>query len=99
MRWVYWQVQLVKKVHYCALLAHHLADTVSPGCSLASNRQVRSSKRRMKGIPGIHIIADDIIIAASSNQEHDQILTQVMQRAKERNTMFNLNKLQFVSMR
>ena len=46
------------------------------------------------GIPGIHIVADDIIIAASSIKEHDQILTQVMQRAKDRNIVFNLNKLQ-----
>ena len=39
-------------------------------------------------------MADDIIIAASSITEHDQILTQVMQRAKDRNIVFNLNKLQ-----
>ena len=39
-------------------------------------------------------MADDIIIAASSITEHDQILTQVMQIAKDRNIVFNLNKLQ-----
>ena len=39
-------------------------------------------------------MADDIIIAASSIKEYDQILTQVMQRAKDRNIVFNLNKLQ-----
>jgi len=39
-------------------------------------------------------VADDIIIAASSITEHDQILTQVMQIAKDRNIVFNLNKLQ-----
>ena len=42
----------------------------------------------------MHIVADDIIIAAKNNQEHDHILTQVLERAKERNIVFNLEKLQ-----
>ena len=42
----------------------------------------------------ISIVADDIIIAAKNNQEHDHILTQVLERAKERNIVFNLEKLQ-----
>ena len=35
-----------------------------------------------------------MIIAANSNQEHDHILTQVLQRAKDCNIVFNLDKRQ-----
>lgn len=46
-------------------------------------------------IQGVHIIADDMIIAASSDQEHDDILNKVMERAKEANVKFNRDKIQF----
>ena len=36
-------------------------------------------------IPGVYLIADDMIIAASSEQEHDAILQKVMERAKTAN--------------
>ena len=39
-------------------------------------------------------MADDIIITAKRNQEHDHILTQVLERAKDHNIVFNLHKLQ-----
>ena len=47
-----------------------------------------------EGISGIHIVADDIIIAASTVQEHDSILRQVLERAKEHHVRFNFDKLQ-----
>ncbi|RXN19979.1 Retrovirus-related Pol polyprotein from transposon 297 [Labeo rohita] len=46
-------------------------------------------------IQGVHIIADDMIIAASSEQEHDEILDKVMERAKAAKVRFNGEKIQF----
>ncbi|KAL0202595.1 hypothetical protein M9458_000613, partial [Cirrhinus mrigala] len=46
-------------------------------------------------IQGVHIIADDMIIAASSEQEHDEILVKVMERAKAAKVRFNGEKIQF----
>ncbi|RXN06058.1 Transposon Ty3-I Gag-Pol [Labeo rohita] len=46
-------------------------------------------------IQGVHIIADDMIIAASSEQEHDEILDKVMERAKAAKMRFNGEKIQF----
>lgn len=46
-------------------------------------------------IPGVYIIADNMIIAASSEQEHDKILQKVMERAKTANVKFNKDKIQF----
>ena len=86
---------LMKKAHSCALLVLHLAGIDLPECPLASNQQVKYSRRKMEeafaGISGVHI---DMIITAKSNQEHDHILTQVLERAKDCNIMFNLHKLQ-----
>ena len=64
------------------------------GIKSASKVFQKKKEEAFSGIPGIHIVADDIIIAAADNQEQDQVLTQVMQRARDRNIVFNLNKLQ-----
>ena len=42
----------------------------------------------------MHIVADNIIISAKNNQEYDNILIQVLERAKDHNIVFNLHKLQ-----
>ena len=64
------------------------------GIKSASEVFQKRNEETFAGISGIHIVADDIIIAASSIKEHDEILTQVMERAKDCNVVFNLNKLQ-----
>ena len=45
-------------------------------------------------IPGLHIVADDLIIAANDIDEHDKILHQTLQRAEDRNIKLNFDKLQ-----
>ena len=39
--------------------------------------------------------ADDMIIAASSVEEHDEIIIKVMERAREKNVKFNKDNIQF----
>ena len=46
-------------------------------------------------IPGVYVIADDMIIAVSSEKEHDAILQKVMESAKTANIKFNKDKIQF----
>ena len=64
------------------------------GISSASKVFQKKNETVFEGISGIHIVADDIIIAASSVQVHDRILRQV---AKGRNVRFNSHKLQLKS--
>jgi transposase InsO family protein len=45
-------------------------------------------------IPDVHIIADDMILASSSHEEADKLLRKVLQRAREKNIKFNLEKIQ-----
>ena len=44
-------------------------------------------------IAGVHIIADDMIIAAATKEEHDNILQQVMDRAVKLNVKFNADQI------
>ena len=54
----------------------------------------KKNEAAFAGIEGIHIVADDIIIAADTIKEHNMILQKVLQRARERNVKFNFDKLQ-----
>ena len=43
-------------------------------------------------IPGAEIYFDEMAIGGTNETEHDEILFQVMQRARENNIKFNQNK-------
>lgn len=47
-------------------------------------------------IEGVSVIFDDIIIAADTVEQHDTILKQLLQRARELNVRFNKEKLQLL---
>lgn len=47
-------------------------------------------------IEGVHVIADDMIIAAATEKEHNEIIQKVMARAKEANVKFNKEKIQYM---
>ena len=46
-------------------------------------------------IPNVHIVFDDMIIAAADDSEHDETFNTVLQRARENNVKFNRAKVQF----
>ncbi|XP_030745261.1 uncharacterized protein K02A2.6-like [Sitophilus oryzae] len=46
-------------------------------------------------IPGVIVYFDDILIAADTSEEHDKILTRVLERAKKYNVKFNSSKIQY----
>ena len=46
-------------------------------------------------IDGVEVIFDDIIVAAQDEQEHDEIIKKLLDRAKAKNVKFNPNKLQY----
>ena len=64
------------------------------GLNSATEVFQKKNEAAFAGIEGIHIVADDIIIAADTIEEHDVILQKVLQRARERNVKFNFDKLQ-----
>jgi hypothetical protein len=64
------------------------------GISSASEVMQKRNEATFGDIQGVFVIADDLIIAAKDEAEHDAILHKVMQRAREKNVRFNKNKLQ-----
>ena len=44
---------------------------------------------------GAEVIADDMIIAGATEEEHDRLFRNVMQRAREQNVEFNPKNIQF----
>ena len=52
----------------------------------------KRNEQTFSDIVGVHIIADDMIIAASDGIEHDEIVRKVMQRARDKNIRFNKGK-------
>ena len=65
------------------------------GISSASEIMQKRNEETFGDINGVHVIADDLIIAARDEQEHDRILRTVLQRAREKGVKFNKNKIQF----
>ena len=43
---------------------------------------------------GDHIVSDDIIFTASTVEEHDKILAEILNRAKPHNVKLNYDKIQ-----
>lgn len=89
----YWQIQLDEE---SLLLCTFNTPLDLLGCLLALNLPVRSFKKdeaAFANIPGLYIVADDLIIAAENTEEHDRILNQVLQRAEDQNIKLNFDKL------
>ena len=92
----YWQVKLDESSSMLCTFntpfGRYRFTRMSFGIKSAS--EVFQKKNEVTFVPGIHIVADDIIIAAVHMEEHDQILRQVLERANEKNIKFNYDKLQ-----
>ena len=65
------------------------------GICSASEVMQKRNESAFGDIRGVHIIADDIIVAAKDDNEHDQILLALFNRAKEMGVRFNEKKIQF----
>lgn len=65
------------------------------GISVAPEIFQKYNEKTFGDISGVIIYCDDLLIAASSEEEHDNILKQVFERAKKCNVKFNQNKFQY----
>lgn len=65
------------------------------GINLAPEVFQKYNERNFAGIPGIHIQTDDILVGGETLEEHDQIVQQVLERARTLNIKFNKDKLQY----
>ena len=65
------------------------------GISSASEVMQKRNEEAFSDIQGVNVIADDLIIAARNEIEHDAIMHRVLQRARRENVVFNAGKIQF----
>lgn len=65
------------------------------GLSSAPEVYMRMNNEIFGDLPGIGIYFDDIIISGSTLLEHDRNLLNVLERARQNNIKFNINKMQF----
>ena len=65
------------------------------GISSASEVMQKKCFQMFGDIPGVHIIADDMLIAGDTEEKHNTAITKVLERAVENNIKFSLPKLQF----
>lgn len=65
------------------------------GISSASEVMQKRNEESFADIECVHVIADDIIVAAATEEDHDHAWRKLMQRAREKNVRFNRDKIQF----
>ena len=95
----YWQVELDEESFLLCTFntpfGRYRFTRMPFGLKSASEIFQKRNEAIFEGIDGIHIVADNIIIAASDLEEHNAILHKVLQRASNCNVKFNFDKFQF----
>jgi hypothetical protein len=65
------------------------------GISSASEVLQKRNQQLFGGIPNVHIVADDMIIATDTEEQHDATLKAIMEVAQKHNSKFNPDKVKF----
>jgi hypothetical protein len=95
----YWQVVLSERSSYMCTFhtpwGRKRFLRMPFGISSASEVLQKRNEEAFADIPCVHIIADDIIVAAPSEEEHDQAMQRLLQRARKVKIRFNKNKFQY----
>ncbi|XP_053104922.1 uncharacterized protein K02A2.6-like [Hemicordylus capensis] len=95
----YWQVKLDEpSSRLCTFntpWGRHCFNCLPFGLKSSSDVFQQKNEETFGHIKGVYMIADDMIIAARTSEEHNQILHQVMETARAKNIKFNKEKIQF----
>ena len=93
----YWHVKLSdESLYYCTFntpWGRKRFLRMPFGISSVSEIMQKQNEETFGDISGVHVIADDLIIAAATEQEHDDILRKVLDRAREKCVCFNYDKV------
>ena len=93
----YWQIKLDDESSYLCTFNTPFGRfrflKMPFGISSAAEVLQRKTHQVFGDISGVHIIADDMLIAAENKAEHDQIMRRVLERGIQKNIKFNFSKL------
>lgn len=81
-------------MHFCNTIWSLQIYINAFGLKSASKVFQKKDESVFEEIRGIHIVADNIIVAEATVQEHDQIFRQVLERAKETKGCFSFDMFQ-----
>ena len=99
MKWGFHQLELDVDSRAITTFASHRGlyryKRLMFGVSSAPEIYNHEVRKIISGIPGCTNMADDIIIYAKSEKEHDSILTQVLQRLRDAGLTLNRDKCSF----
>ena len=88
----FWQIPLAPE---SSLLSHHLADTASIDCHLASHPRQSISRGACQRLAGTVCMMDDILVYGETCEEHDQQLWTVLERLNDLGMTLNAEKCTF----
>ena len=95
----YWQVKLDKESSLLCTFntpwGRYRFKRLPFGIKSASEVFQQHNCETFGDIEGVHIVADDMIIAATSEQQHDEVMSKVMERAVNVGIKFNPDKIQY----
>lgn len=95
----YWQVQLddesSKLCTFGTPFGRYKFLRMPFGIASASEVLQRMAYKSFGDIDNVHVIYDDMLIAANTEEEHDRTIKKVLERARELNVKFNMKKTQF----
>jgi len=95
----YWQVELddesAKLTTFNTPFGRYCFTRMPFGINSASEILQKSAYKAFGDLRDVHIIADDMLIAGDDDEDHDEILRSVLERAKVKGTQFNPEKMQF----
>jgi hypothetical protein len=95
----FWNVQLdeesSKHCTFNTMFGRYSFTRLVFGCTSSPEVFQKRMSELFGDIEGVHVVFDDLIIAAVDDNDHDRILRVLLERARKYNVRFNRNKLQF----
>ena len=94
----FWQIQLDEESSYLCTFNTPFGRyrfTRLPFGVCSAPEVFQKNEALFGDIDGVEVIFDDIIVAAQDEQEHDEIMKKLLERAKVKNVKFNPDKLQY----
>ena len=98
-RHAFWQVPLTKDSSYLCTFhtpwGRKRCLRMPFGICSASEVMQKRNESMFGDIQDVHVIADDIIIAANNEEEHDKTFVKVLERARSQGIKFKKEKIQY----
>ena len=93
----FWQIRLneqsAKYTTFNTPFERYCVLRMPYGISSAPEVFHRCFSQIFSGINGVEIFIDDLLIHAKNEIEHEEVLLEVLERAREHRVKFNLNKV------